>query len=147
MRRIRTRVLTSVYLKTSAKHLLCLSSLSALVVALRLFNVLVSLCCGTLKEDRTRSVGPSLKKKKKKKTTTAILLKSIFWFAIHFTKNLSITPVHSRVTFDGTWGFRFDRCTEHSAEGSKTRSCRIVPYYVFFSSDPAVRFPIFVGDK
>ena len=41
------------YLKTSAKHLQCLLSLSALLVALRLFNVLVYLSQGTLKEDHT----------------------------------------------------------------------------------------------
>ena len=51
--------LACVYLKASPKLLKCLFSLSALLVALRLFNVLVSLSQGTLKEDHTRSVGPS----------------------------------------------------------------------------------------
>ena len=50
-------------------------------------------------------------------------------------------------TFDGTCGFRIDRCTKHSAEGSKTRSCRDCSSSCSFSSDPAVSSPNFVGEK
>ena len=69
-----------VYLKTSAKHLQCLLSLSALLVALRLFNVLVSFPQDPVRRPHQacRAIPNKIANKRQQRYY-------FFWFAIHFT--------------------------------------------------------------
>ena len=128
-----------VHLKTSARHLQCLLSLSALLVGLRLLNVLVSLSQGILKEDHTRSVGPSLIKYQindnSNTTKKYLLARNTFHNKSHSNASaLASSPSTEHVVFESTGA------PNTVQKVRKLALVGIVPNHVFFFVQSSSQF-------